>query len=288
MDAALIDKLITSQRNEITEYYVYAALADRIKDQKNSEILTQISNDEKAHYDFWKSYTHIDVHKNRFKIFLYVLIARVFGLTFGIKLMEKGEKRAEVAYSEIAKFMPEAQSIIDDENHHENLLIGLIEEERLTYIGAIVLGLNDALVELTGALAGMTFAIQNPRIIALAGMITGIAASFSMAVALYLSEKSANSAAKPLKAALYTGISYIITVSVLVLPYLLITNPFISLIFTMIIALLIIFVFTFYISIAKDYSFKHRFLEMAILNVSVALITFGIGALVREVFGVVV
>lgn len=288
MDAALVERILISQKNEITEHYVYAKLANRTKDTKNAEILREISKDEESHYNFWKNYTNKDVGENRFRIFFYVLIARIFGLTFGIKLMEKGEQKAEIAYAEIAKFIPEAKSVIDDENHHENMLIGLIEEERLNYIGAIVLGLNDALVELTGALAGMTFAIQNPNIIALAGLITGIAASFSMGVSLYLSEKSENSSSKPLKAASYTGLSYILTVILLVLPYLLITNPFISLIFTMAIALIIIFLFTFYISIAKDFSFKQRFLEMAILNVSVALVTFGIGALVREVFGIVV
>jgi VIT1/CCC1 family predicted Fe2+/Mn2+ transporter len=288
MDAALTHKLLISQKNEITEHYVYAKLADRTKDKKNAEVLRQISNDELSHYNFWKSYTQKDVSENRFRIFFFVLISQIFGLTFGIKLMEKGEQKAEVSYAEIAKDIPEAQKVIDDENNHENMLIALIQEERLIYIGAIVLGLNDALVELTGALAGMTFAIQNPQIIALAGLITGIAASFSMAVALYLSERAENSNAKQLKSALYTGISYIITVTLLVLPYLLIANPFISLIFTMLIALFIILIFNFYISVAKDLSFKRRFLEMAILNVSVALITFGIGALVREVFGIVV
>ncbi|HPD33923.1 MAG TPA: VIT1/CCC1 transporter family protein [Candidatus Kapabacteria bacterium] len=288
MDTALQNKLLKSQKNEITEHYVYAKLADKIKDKNNAEILIQISKDELSHYNFWKNYTHKDVNANKFRIFLYVLIAQVFGLTFGIKLMEKGEQKAQVSYSELVKSLPGAKSVVDDENNHENELINLIEEERLNYIGAIVLGLNDALVELTGALAGMTFAIQNPQIIALAGLITGIAASFSMAVALYLSERAENSNSKPLKSAFYTGISYIITVILLVLPYLLIANPFISLIFAMIIALIIIFIFSFYVSVAKDLSFKHRFLEMTILNVSVALVTFGIGALVREVFGIVV
>ncbi|HOV93105.1 MAG TPA: VIT1/CCC1 transporter family protein [Candidatus Kapabacteria bacterium] len=288
MDAALQNKLLKSQKNEITEHYVYAKLANKIKDQKNANILMQISRDELSHYNFWKNYTQKEVPANKFRIYLYVLIAQVFGLTFGIKLMEKGEQKAQISYLELAKLLPGAQSVIDDENNHENELINLIQEERLNYIGAIVLGLNDALVELTGALAGMTFAIQNPQIIALAGLITGIAASFSMAVALYLSERAENSNSKPLKSALYTGISYILTVTLLVLPYLLIANPFISLIFTMIIAIIIILIFSFYVSVAKDLSFKHRFLEMAILNVSVALVTFGIGALVREVFGVVV
>jgi len=57
----------------------------------------------------------------------------------------------------------------------------LIEEKRLEYTGSIVLGLNDALVEMTGALAGLTLALQNTRLIALSGLVTGIAAASDIA-----------------------------------------------------------------------------------------------------------
>jgi VIT1/CCC1 family predicted Fe2+/Mn2+ transporter len=88
------------------------------------------------------------------------------------------------------------------------------------------------------------------------------------------------------KSAFYTGMAYIITVVLLVLPYLLLTNPFIALPITIGIAILIIFVFNYYISVAKDLSFKHRFLEMVILNLIVTAITFGIGILVKVGLGV--
>ena len=67
------------------------------------------------------------------------------------------------------------------EQEHEAALIELIDEERLRYISSMVLGLNDALVELTGALAGFTFALGNTTTIAMAGFITGSAATLSMA-----------------------------------------------------------------------------------------------------------
>jgi VIT1/CCC1 family predicted Fe2+/Mn2+ transporter len=58
----------------------------------------------------------------------------------------------------------------------------MIEEERLEYVGAMILGLNDALVELSGSLAGFTLALQDSKLVAMVGMITGIAAALSMAV----------------------------------------------------------------------------------------------------------
>ena len=58
----------------------------------------------------------------------------------------------------------------------------------------MVLGLNDALVEFTGALAGYTFALQNTLLVAMTGLITGVAASLSMATSEYLSTKSEENA----------------------------------------------------------------------------------------------
>lgn len=286
IDLDLKEKLLFVQKNEITEFYVYSYLARVIKDKNNSEVLLKIANDELAHYNYWKKLTNTEVKPNKLKVYFYNLIARIFGITFSIKLMEKGEQKAERFYSTIVERLPEAEKIIGEENSHENALIDMLDEEKLRYAGSIVLGLNDALIELTGALAGLTFAIQNTQIIALAGLITGIAASFSMAASNYLSEKAEGENKNYFKSALYTGIAYIITVILLVLPYLLLGNPFIALLITILTAILIIFVFNYYISVAKDLSFKHRFFEMVILNLIVTAITFGIGILVREGLGI--
>lgn len=279
-------KIKEIQKNEITEYHVYSYLSKVVKGKSNSEILLRIAKDELAHHNYWQKFTGEEAKPSRLKILFYNLTARILGITFSIKLMEQGEQKAEKFYTEIAEKIPKAKKIIEEEQSHENMLINLLDEEKLKYAGSIVLGLNDALIELTGALAGLTFAIQNTQIIALAGLITGIAASFSMAASNYLSEKAEGAEKNYLKSAGYTGVAYIFTVTLLVLPYLLLTNPFIALILTIIIALLIIFLFNYYISIAKDYSFKHRFLEMVILNLSVTAITFGIGVVVREVLGI--
>jgi VIT1/CCC1 family predicted Fe2+/Mn2+ transporter len=149
-----------------------------------------------------------------------------------------------------------------------------------------VLGLNDALVELTGALAGLTLAFQNTRLIAIAGLITGIAASFSMGASEYLSNKSEGNNERALPSSLYTGIAYIITVVLLIMPYLLLDNYFLCLAITLVVAVLIILFFNYYISVAKDLNFKKRFLEMAILSLGVAALTFGISYFVRMFFGV--
>ena len=273
------------QRNEITEYHIYKRLAKKVKGD-NARVLDDIAEDELKHYNFWKTYSQTEIRPNKWKVFKFYWITRIFGLTFGVKLMESGEQGAQEMYEDAISYIPEARSVVEDEDSHEHQLIGMIREKQLDYVGSIVLGLNDALVELTGALAGLTLALQNTRLIAIAGLITGIAASFSMGASEYLSNKSEGNESKALPSALYTGFAYIITVFILIMPYLLIDNYFICLGMTLVLAMLIILFFNYYISVAKDLNFKKRFLEMALLSIGVAALTFGISYFVRMFFGV--
>lgn len=286
LDANLIQKLTTFQRNEITEYHIYSRLAKTIKSPENQAILEKIASDELKHYNLWKSYTNQDVKPSRFNLWLYYLISRIFGFTFGIKLMERGEEDAQANYEQLSGKIEAIDDFIRDEQAHEEDLIGLLDEESLRYAGSVVLGLNDALVELTGALAGLTLALQNTRLIALSGLITGIAAALSMAVSEYLSTRSEETEKHPLKASLYTGIAYIVTVSVLILPYLLLENYYVCLTFALAAAILIIAVFNYYISVAKDEPFRVRFLEMAALSLGVAAFSFVLGYVIRTALGV--
>jgi len=273
------------QRNEITEYIIYSKLAAIEKVENNKKVLEKIALEEKMHYEFWSKITQEEAKPNQCKIFFFYWLVRIMGITFGIKLMEKDESKAQMNYAAVLSHVPEAQSLINDEDEHEKQLINLIEEERLNYVGSIVLGLNDALVELTGALAGFSFALQNTRLIAMAGLISGIAAGFSMAAAEYLSQKH-ESAQHPLKSAIYTGTAYFVTVGILILPYLIFNQYLVCFAFTMTFALLIILAFNYYISIAKDLPFKQRFYEMAIISIVVSAITFGISVLVKKYIGI--
>jgi len=279
-------QIFTYQKNEITEYHIYTKLAKIVDSEENQKVLQQIANDEYRHYHQWKDYTGEDIKPDRFKICFYVLISRLFGFTFGIKLMEHGEEVAQENYDQILQHFPEVERIIKEENDHEDALLGMLNEERLHYIGSIVLGLNDALVELTGALAGLTLALQNTRLIALTGLITGIAASLSMAASEYLSTKTEDTHRQPLKASIYTGTAYIFTVSMLIFPYLLLTNYFYCLALTMFVAVIIIAFFNYYVAVVDEVSFKKRFLEMAGLSFGVAAFSFLIGFLIRQFIGI--
>ena len=223
----------------------------------------------------------------KWTIFKYKLIARIFGFTFAVKLMEKGEENAQSEYELLEKEVEESSIIRHQEEEHEKALLEILDEERLKYVGSMVLGLNDALVELTGSLAGFTFAMQNTRLIAVSGLIIGISATFSMASSEFLSARS-EGRKDAFKSCLYTGVAYLITVILLILPYLLLNNSqyMIALACMIGVVLLIITVFTYYTSIAQSKPFLKRFLEMAIISVSVAVISFGVGVLAKQFLGV--
>lgn len=281
LDQATKKRLLSAQRAEITEHFIYEKLSQSTKDPHNKGILKRISSDELEHHNVWKEYTGEDVKPDRLKIWMYYLISRILGLTFGIKLMERGEEQAQETYQEISKVVPAAKDIAREEDEHEKQLIGLIDEERLKYTGDIVRGMNVALVELTGVLAGLTLAIPNTRLILTVGLITGIAMTLSLASTEYLAARTGEGIRSPFKAVVYAGLANIFTVLFLVFPYFIFTNIYFSLGLMLLNAIIIIFLFSFYISVAKDISFWKRFPEMVLISLGVAALAFGIGLLAR-------
>lgn len=274
------------QQSELTESAIYEEIAQFAKGIENKETLLRLAREEKAHYEIWKGYTGIDMKPEKAKVFKYKMIARILGFTFAVKLMENGEENAQAEYELLKDEVPESVQIREQEMEHETSLLAMLDEERLQYVGSMVLGLNDALVELTGSLAGFTFAMQNTRLIALSGLILGISATFSMASSEFLAARS-EGRTDALKSCAYTGIAYLITVVLLIAPYLIFGNAnyIAALICMLVIVILIIAGFTYYTSVAQDQPFKSRFLEMAGISISVAVISFIVGVLAKQFLG---
>ena len=279
-------EILKQQKSEITEHYIYSKLAKISRDEHNKEVLKQISNDELNHHNTWHDITKKKVKPSKWKIYQYSIIAKLLGLTFALRFMERNEVDAQEFYNQIAQTYPQAKKIQKDEIAHEQKLISMLKDNKLEYAGAVVLGLNDALVELTGTLAGLALAFSNTKIIGTTGLIMGVAAALSMAASGYMSFRENENTLNPITASIYTGIAYIITVLSLVTPYFLIDNVYYALGTMFIITIIIIAAYTSYISIAKKLKFRKRFSEMAMISLGVALISFGIGYLVKIFFGI--
>ncbi|HIH56447.1 MAG TPA: rubrerythrin family protein [Candidatus Thalassarchaeum sp.] len=283
--------LLKLQRMEATEAEVYRRLARMQKDPVNRSILEGISLEEERHEAVIENMTGEKVRADMGKVRRQIMLARLFGFTFSVKMMEATEKDVAAEYRELG-----LDDIAEEEEAHEENMIGMLDEERLRYSGSVVLGMSDALVELTGALAGLTFALQSLNLVALAGLVTGIAAAFSMGASEYLSSRAEKKSESAVRAAFFTWISYLITVLLLVSPYLLLTaespdfhglEPHVqALLYTFAIGLLIVAVFNFYVSVVEEVSFSSRFMEMAGILGVVSLISYGIGILLRGMLGV--
>lgn len=282
----LLKQIKKSQLDEETGAIIYTYMASREKNAENKTILQEMSADEKNHAEVWQSYSGVSLRPRHLKIIWLKILTRVLGVTFVVKTLQKGEQFSQQTYELLSEQIPEARKMLDDERRHENQLYNMLDEERLQYLGAMVLGLNDALVELTGAIAGVTFALANNRLVALTGIITGISATLSMATSNFLAEQAVGNP-NALKSSIYTGVAYLITVAILILPYLLFpVHMHIAAFFCMIgLVILIIVVFNLYISVAKGDPFLRRFAEMAIISLSVAAISFVIGLLAKKFLG---
>lgn len=275
------------QQNELTESVIYEKIAAFAKGEENKQTLLRLSREEKAHCQIWQKYTGKEMKPQKGKVFYYTLLARILGFTFAIKLMERGEEQAQDVYEQLVQEVPESLSIRSQEEEHEQALLEMLDEERLQYVGSMVLGLNDALVELTGSLAGFAFALQNTRLIALSGLIVGISATFSMASSEFLAARS-EGRTDALKSCSYTGIAYLLTVVALIAPYLIFpTHMYVAALICMLaVVILIIAGFTYYTSVAQDQPFRGRFWEMALISVGVAAVSFVVGILAKKFLGV--
>ncbi len=283
--------MLRLQRMEATEAEVYRRLAKMQKDPVNRSILEGIALEEERHEAVIAKMTGEEVKADKGKVTRQIVLARLLGFTFSIKMMESNEHHAASEYRELG-----LHDIAEEEELHVQSMISMLDEERLRYSGSIVLGLSDALVELTGALAGLTFALQDLNLVALAGLVTGIAAAFSMGASEYLSSRAEKKSESAVKAAFFTWISYLLTVLMLVAPFLVFQadspefhglGPHVqALMFTFAIGLLIVALFNFFLSVVEEASFKSRFLEMTGILGVVSLISYGIGIALRGILGV--
>jgi VIT1/CCC1 family predicted Fe2+/Mn2+ transporter len=278
--------------NELTEHVVYHKLAQMEKSPGNRAALERLSAQEKTHYEFWKSLmSPADGERIRarwYTVWGISFLRVVFGVTFITKFLETHETDAVQKYQAIAPSIPESHrgrfaQIIEDEKSHERALIDQLKEKRVSYIGFIVLGLADAIVEITGVHAGFLGVTGSTLIAGVAGVIVGFSAAISMGSAGYLQAKQ-----DPEKSALLSGFltwaSYFCSVILLALPYFLIHVMIPAFITSTSVGILLVASFTFYGAVVFDRKFWREFFETVGLMLATALATFILGVIVGGIF----
>jgi len=282
-----LKKALRQQQNEINDHTLYTILAREAKNPKNRRVLEKIAHEEKLHYEFWKKITVQEVIASKPVVSFYTILVMLLGVSFALKLLESRESESIIFYQELSKTYPEAEVIYQQEQYHEIVLIDMLQDTKLHYAGAIVLGMNDALVELTGTLSGIALAFDRSIVVGITGVIMGIAASLSMAGSAYLeSKENPDTNVTPFIYALYTGGAYILTTLILIAPFFIIDSVMMGLVLMFGCAFLSIVLYNFYIAVAKNQSFIKRTMQMGAITFGVALVSFSIGYVVKHFFGI--
>ena len=205
---------------------VYKRLAERDqqKNPKLKEILTTLSNTEYKHYEFWKKYApDAKISANSWAIYLTLFLRLIFGYSFAIKYLEKHEAAVIARYKSIKSTIPEADQrefdeMVRDEEEHENTFMEQMQGPYLKYISFIILGLADAIVEISGIHAGSLGIYHSTELTGLAGIVAGASASIAMASAAYAQAKQGFQGSASISA-IFTGVSYFINALILASPY---------------------------------------------------------------------
>ena len=274
---------------------VYKRLSEskRTKDAKLKEILTTLSKTEYKHYEFWKKYSpDTKVSVSKWTVYLTLFLRLIFGNTFAIKYLEKHETAVIKRYKSVKSSIPESDQrefdeMVRDEEEHENAFMEQMQGRYLKYISFIILGLADAIVEISGIHAGSLGIYHSTEITGLAGIVAGAAASIAMASAAYAQAKQGFQGS-PTISALFTGISYFISAIILATPYFTTPSQIIAIRTSIVLAILIIAFVTYYNSVVSQSHFLRDFSELAgiMLGASAALFLFGL--LIRSVFGITI
>jgi vacuolar iron transporter family protein len=286
-------------RDELLDHLTYDALARRQGDTQNQELLKRFADQEREHFEFWARLAGerpASFKTPQARLFGLLLLSRLLGFAFTIRQLERGEEETLARYEQIlaegllgAADAVRLREILDEERAHEREVERRLSDERVAYLGSAVLGLNDALIELTGGLTGLVSSISDPLVIGFSGLVVGVAASMSMAASNFLSvgisEAAGGGERRPAKSALYTGVAYLIVVLALVAPFF-VTERRVALIIMWLVAVAIIAGFSYYSSIVLEGSFRKLFLQMCALGIGVAIITFAIGRIISASLGI--
>lgn len=291
-NSTLQDIATEEARDEITDHTIYSKLSKSSKNQKARVIFSKLAKTEHRHYRFWKKYSDEPVQPNGLKVHFIPFIQKLFGASFVIKYLERGEISAIKKYESLKhmipkKDLPKFKKIILDEEKHEKIFADQIQGSYVKYISFIVLGLADALVEIAGIHAGSLGIYNSTELTGFAGIVAGAAASISMASAAYAQAKQGFQGSASLAAG-YTGVSYFVSAVILATPYFLTGTMLTAIVGSLILGMTIIATVSWYNAVISGSSFKKDFAELAGIMLAATAILFVFGLVIRSAFHIII
>ena len=276
--------------DEFSDFTLYGRLARTVRsDSPFAEVLRTLSNTERGHFDFWKKYVPEEQPKlGKLKLYWILFLRKFLGLTFATRYLDRHEANVVIQYGALRPLIPEADipafdAMVADEKEHEKAFAMKVESSAVRYISFVVLGLADALVEISGIHAGWLGLFEKTEIAGLAGVIAGGAASLAMASAAFAQAKQGFQGSARLSA-VYTGVSYFVTAVMLATPYFLTSNMLTALFSSLTLAVVILAVTTWYSIVIQQKFFLKDFVEILAILFATTLVVFALGYFVSAEF----
>jgi len=207
----LIAQLRRNWREEMQSARLYRRLAQSQAEGPARAVLIEMSGHELRHAYHWRRRLeelggHAPAIRTGPRELIVPALARTFGLSSVLTLIEGGEARGKLDYIRQSQLLPDqasreiAGSIIPDERLHQGAaarLRGVPEGTRSRsaahvgdYVRDLIFGLNDGVVSNFSLIAGVAGADTSHSVVLLAGVAGLIAGAVSMAAGGYLSNKS--------------------------------------------------------------------------------------------------
>ncbi|MEM3185920.1 MAG: VIT1/CCC1 family protein [Conexivisphaerales archaeon] len=280
-------------RDELKDKEVYQRLARSFKDKNHmySQIFNELADTEQKHYSFWTKYCPTEkAQPSKFQIWLILFLRYIFGVTFAIKLLESHETKTIEKYKSVSHMIPDEdrskfEEMLSDEVDHEKRFRDQVQSSYIKYISFVILGLADAIVEISGIHAGSLGIYNSTEITGLAGVVAGAAASIAMASAAYAQAKQGFAGSASVSA-FFTGISYFVSAVILASPYFLTKEMVIAIVVSLILGIAIVGTTTYYNSIISETKFLRDFAELVAIMLAATAVLYLFGEGIRIFTGI--
>ncbi len=204
----------TFYQNELNDKRLYEKLSKRImtsfrRSERNESVakkLMELASIESTHADFWAELIKRRgktppqfTQKNPWYFGYLGFLQRIFGISFLIRYLERGEVDAIKEYSDYIEKESKEQwekdqlnKILADEKDHEDAFIQMTNELKgnADKVRDAIYGMSDGLIEVLASVAGLTGVFINNIFVAVGGIVFGASGLVSMTIGSYLSERA--------------------------------------------------------------------------------------------------
>nr|WP_245543944.1 VIT1/CCC1 transporter family protein [Mahella australiensis] len=198
-----IKKAYSFYKEEFDAAKLYFYLAKSESDSANKSKFLELHDIEAEHVKFWYIFL-----KNRgyepksstgnLKLTLSKFLRKLLGAGLYTSILEMGESTSIEAYAEFlssgdltTEEKEGLNKIIEDELDHESFFENQKSVMPVNNVRDFILGMNDGLVELLGAVTGLSAVYpSNPLFVGINGLVVGLAGAMSMAIGTFISVRS--------------------------------------------------------------------------------------------------